>query len=113
MFLREIGLKLGPVGQKGADVFYEVVPPVKMPEYLTSQPNACGFVVAEPLGSKSIAEGRADLIAIGREALVDPNWALHAARDLGHDTLFEIWPEQSGWWLAGRQKTCEFYQPST
>jgi anti-anti-sigma factor len=67
MFLREIGLKLGPVGQKGADVFYEVVPPVKMPECLATQPDACGFVVAEPLGSKSIAEGHADLMFLSGE----------------------------------------------
>ena len=35
------------------------------------------------------------------------------ARHLGHDILFETWPQQSGWWLAGRQKTSDFYQPKT
>ena len=74
---------------------------------------AVGLITHPQQAEAILAEGRADLIAIGREALVDPNWALHAARDLGHDTLFETWPEQSGWWLAGRQKTSDFYQPKT
>ena len=30
-------------------------------------------------------EGRADLVAIGREALHNPHWPLHAARALGQD----------------------------
>jgi len=69
-------------------------------------------LITHPVQAETIlAEGRADLIAIGREALVDPMWALHAARDLGHDTDFSSWPEQSGWWLAVRQKTSEFYDP--
>ena len=68
-------------------------------------------LITHPVQAETIlAEGRADLVAIAREALVDPMWALHAARDLGHDTDFATWPEQSGWWLAGRQRTSEFYE---
>lgn len=73
---------------------------------------AVGLITHPQQAEDILAQGRADLIAIGREALVDSNWALHAARDLGHDTLFETWPQQSGWWLAGRQKTSDFYQPA-
>jgi 2,4-dienoyl-CoA reductase-like NADH-dependent reductase (Old Yellow Enzyme family) len=69
-------------------------------------------LITHPVQAEAIlAEGRADLVAIAREALVDPQWALHAARDLGHDTDFSTWPEQSGWWLAGREKTAELYDP--
>ncbi len=65
---------------------------------------AVGLIV-EPAHAESIvAEGRADIVALGREALFDPNWALHA-----HDALqpadaarFTAWPPQSGWWLKGR-----------
>jgi 2,4-dienoyl-CoA reductase-like NADH-dependent reductase (Old Yellow Enzyme family) len=74
---------------------------------------AVGLITHPQQAEAILAEGRADLIAIGREALVDPNWALHAARDLGYDTTFETWPRQSGWWLAGRQKTSDFYEPVT
>jgi 2,4-dienoyl-CoA reductase-like NADH-dependent reductase (Old Yellow Enzyme family) len=70
-------------------------------------------LITHPVQAEAIlAEGRADLIAIAREALANPMWALHAARHLGHDTEFAAWPRQSGWWLAGHQKTSDFYQPS-
>lgn len=62
MFLKEIGLKLGPVGKEGVDVFYEVVPPIKMPEYLCANTGTCGFAVAEPMGTKAIMDGSADLL---------------------------------------------------
>ena len=69
-------------------------------------------LITHPVQAETIlSEERADLVAIAREALVNPMWALHAARDLGHDTEFATWPEQSGWWLAGRQRTSEFYDP--
>lgn len=72
---------------------------------------AVGLITHPQQAEEILAQGRADLIAIGREALVDPMWALHAARSLGYDTLFETWPEQSGWWLAGREKTSDLYDP--
>ena len=71
-------------------------------------------LITHPVQAEAIlTEGRADLVAIAREALVDPQWALHAARDLGHDSDFSTWPEQSGWWLAGREKTADLYDPET
>jgi 2,4-dienoyl-CoA reductase-like NADH-dependent reductase (Old Yellow Enzyme family) len=73
---------------------------------------AVGLITDPHQAEAILAEGRADLIAIGREALADPMWALHAARGLGHDTVFETWPEQSGWWLASRQRTCDLYTPA-
>ena len=49
-----------------------------------------------------LQEGSADLIAIGREALRDPFWPVHAAEALGCDPKFELWPEEYGWWLEKR-----------
>lgn len=72
---------------------------------------AVGLITHPQQAEDILAQGRADLIAIGREALVNPMWALHAAATLGADTNFSTWPEQSGWWLASRQKTSEFYEP--
>ena len=74
---------------------------------------AVGLITHPQQAEAILTEGSADLIALGREALVDPNWALHAARDLGFDTEFTTWPKQSGWWLAGRQKTSDFYKPDS
>lgn len=71
-------------------------------------------LITHPLQAEAVlAEGRADLVAIAREALANPMWALHAARDLGYDTAFRTWPQQSGWWLAGRLATSDFFDPES
>lgn len=60
-------------------------------------------LITEPAQAERILqEGSADLVAIGREFLFNPNWALHAARTLGVDPAFALWPEQYGWWLEKR-----------
>ena len=66
---------------------------------------AVGLILDGPQAEAILQAGDADLIAIGREALVDPFWALHAARTLGADTDFGHWPVQYGWWLERRAKT--------
>lgn len=74
---------------------------------------AVGLITHPHQAEEILSRGQADLIAIAREALADPMWALHAARMLGHDAGFSEWPEQAGWWLAAREKTSEFYRPET
>ena len=74
---------------------------------------AVGLITHAEQAEAILADGKADLIAIAREALVDPNWAHSAARALGHGLDFGNWPDQSGWWLAMREKTSEFYKPQT
>ncbi len=51
-----------------------------------------------------VADGRADLVALAREVLDDPNWALHAQAALSGDDSFETWKPEFGWWLAQRQR---------
>jgi 2,4-dienoyl-CoA reductase-like NADH-dependent reductase (Old Yellow Enzyme family) len=52
-----------------------------------------------------LRDGQADLVAIGREALHDPNWPLHAEAALKADTMdFGRWPVQAGWWLERRAR---------
>jgi len=46
-----------------------------------------------------IAAGRADLCALARPHLVDPNWTLHAAAQLGYTD--QRWPKQ---YLTGKQQ---------
>jgi 2,4-dienoyl-CoA reductase-like NADH-dependent reductase (Old Yellow Enzyme family) len=53
-----------------------------------------------------IAEGLADLVAIARQALIDPNWPLSAREALEekeHDR-FVGWPTQYQVWLSKRQR---------
>lgn len=73
---------------------------------------AVGLITHPQQAEDILAQGQADLIAIGREALVNPMWALHAAQTLGVEPNFEDWPKQSGWWLAARQETSDFYEPA-
>ncbi len=68
-------------------------------------------LITHPRQAEAILDGgRADLIAIAREALADPSWAHHAAAALDADPDFESWPEQYGWWLVRRAATSEFYR---
>jgi 2,4-dienoyl-CoA reductase-like NADH-dependent reductase (Old Yellow Enzyme family) len=64
---------------------------------------AVGLILTPQQAEEALAAGRADLIAIGREALWDPNWPVHAAQALGADPEFERWPVQYGWWLTRRE----------
>jgi 2,4-dienoyl-CoA reductase-like NADH-dependent reductase (Old Yellow Enzyme family) len=65
---------------------------------------AVGLITTPGFAESVVAKGRADLVAIGREALMNPHWPLHAARALGHDTSFASWPPSWGWWLEKRAR---------
>jgi len=52
---------------------------------------AVGLITTPELANEIVHDGRADLVAIGRELLRSPYWPLHAARALGHDIA---WPKQ-------------------
>ncbi|WP_395026050.1 NADH:flavin oxidoreductase/NADH oxidase [Comamonas odontotermitis] len=63
---------------------------------------AVGMIVDASQAEAVLQEGKADLIALGREALFDPYWAHHAAVALGVDPGFQRWPVRHGVWLAKR-----------
>jgi 2,4-dienoyl-CoA reductase-like NADH-dependent reductase (Old Yellow Enzyme family) len=65
---------------------------------------AVGVILDGPQAEAILQAGQADLIAIGREALTDPHWALHAARALGADPDWRHWPPSYGWWLQLRER---------
>jgi chemotaxis signal transduction protein/CheY-like chemotaxis protein len=67
MFFKDIGLTPGTPGNKGVNLNFEVVAPIKMPEFLEANHDACGYMVAEPLGTKAIAGGIADLQFLSSE----------------------------------------------
>ena len=46
----------------------------------------------------------ADLISLGRELLVDPNWPAQAALALMPEAGWQEWPEQFRWWLERRAR---------
>ena len=66
---------------------------------------AVGLIINADQAEAIIANGQADLVAIGREMLYDPFWAVHAANALGADPEFRSLPPQYGWWLDKRAKS--------
>lgn len=52
---------------------------------------AVGLITAPEMAEEIVRNGRADLVAIGRDILRHPHWALDAARALGADWA---WPKQ-------------------
>jgi 2,4-dienoyl-CoA reductase-like NADH-dependent reductase (Old Yellow Enzyme family) len=66
---------------------------------------AVGLILDGTQAEQILSDGDADLIAIGRQALYDPFWALHAAEALGCDPGFTMWPDEYGWWLAKRSQS--------
>ena len=65
---------------------------------------AVGFLWDPEVCEAIVAEERADMVALARELLADPNWPLHAAAELDSDPGFERWPPESGWWLMKRDR---------
>ena len=66
---------------------------------------AVGLIIGTHQAEAALADGEADLIAIGREAMNNPNWALMARGILEPGTTEEVfapWPPQHGWWLEKR-----------
>ena len=60
-YFSEMGLKPGmQSGKEALNLRFDVAAPVNMPEFLVETPGACGFMVAEPIGSKAIAAGIAE-----------------------------------------------------
>lgn len=66
---------------------------------------AVGLILEADYANAVIADGCADLVALGRELLANPFWPLQAAEALGADTDHALWPEQYGWWLERRARS--------
>ncbi len=66
---------------------------------------AVGLITEAHQAEAILEAGQADLIALARELLFNPNWPLHAAQELGVDPDYEIWPPQYGWWLVRRARS--------
>jgi 2,4-dienoyl-CoA reductase-like NADH-dependent reductase (Old Yellow Enzyme family) len=74
---------------------------------------AVGLIVHAEQAEAILQEGRADLVALAREMLYNPNWAMDAAQKLGADAEFELAPPPYRYWLARRAATVPEVKPST
>jgi 2,4-dienoyl-CoA reductase-like NADH-dependent reductase (Old Yellow Enzyme family) len=65
-------------------------------------------LITEPEHAESILQnGQADFIAMAREFLYNPNWPVHAAKQLGVTDYLDLLPEEYAWWLKRREKIRE------
>lgn len=74
---------------------------------------AVGLIVHAAQAEGILQEGRADLIALAREMMYNPNWAVDAAQKLGCDPKFTLVPPTYRYWLERRAATLPQIQPST
>lgn len=70
---------------------------------------AVGLIIDPFLAEEILQQGKADLIAIAREALANPSWPQMAEIALGRkpSDAMDDWPVQYGWWLKHRERTFE------
>ncbi|MHB1015464.1 MAG: chemotaxis protein CheW, partial [Desulfurivibrionaceae bacterium] len=71
MYFTQMGLRPGVAGKEAVNVLFDVVPPVAMPEFLKENPDASGFLVAEPIGSRAITAGIAERQFLSSEVWQD------------------------------------------
>ena len=64
---------------------------------------AVGLIVDADQANDIIASGQADMVAMGRQLLDDPNFVFHAARQLGHPNPFRVLPESYAFFLERRK----------
>jgi 2,4-dienoyl-CoA reductase-like NADH-dependent reductase (Old Yellow Enzyme family) len=64
---------------------------------------AVGLIVEGKQANDIVDGGSADLVAMGRELLYDPNFVLHAAESLGHPDPWSVIPESYGFFLSRRK----------
>lgn len=74
---------------------------------------AVGLILEAEQAEAILKDGKADLIAIGRQAQFNPNLPLHWSHDLGLNTRFESWPEEYGWWLDKRTRSMQGFATPT
>ena len=74
---------------------------------------AVGLIIHGDQAEQILRDGQADLIAVGREILNNPNWPMDAALKLGVEGAFRNVPPQFGYWLGTRAKRGFGTPPST
>jgi 2,4-dienoyl-CoA reductase-like NADH-dependent reductase (Old Yellow Enzyme family) len=98
----------GPVGYG-----YQVPYAEKLKKEAEIQTMAVGLIVHADQAEDILGSGRADLIAIAREAMQNPNWPLDAAQKLNAEEPFALMPSPYKYWLEKRAKQVEDLIPST
>jgi 2,4-dienoyl-CoA reductase-like NADH-dependent reductase (Old Yellow Enzyme family) len=70
---------------------------------------AVGLITEGPQAESYLQAGQCDLVALAREMMWDPNWAVHAAAALGMPAPHMLLPRPYGWWLEKREEVRRAY----
>lgn len=81
MYFSQMGLRPGVAGKEAVNVLFDVCPPVRMPEFLNQNPETCGFLVAEPIGSRAINGDIAEQLFLSSEIWDDHPCCVVVFRD--------------------------------
>ena len=65
---------------------------------------AVGLITEAAHAEDILQRGQADLIAMAREFMYNPNWPVHAAKQLGISDYLDLLPDEYAWWLKRREK---------
>lgn len=65
---------------------------------------APGLITQARQAEDYLQEGKTDLIALARELMWDPNWPVHAAKELGVADPLALLPKTYAWWLRRREE---------
>ena len=105
------GMTEGSVADLAPTYGYQVQYAAQIREHSGVATMAVGLIVHPDQADDIIRSGQADLAALGREILHNPNWPLDAAQKLGVASLDHI-PKAYAYWLEKRAKTFKG-KPST
>ena len=72
---------------------------------------AVGAIISPALAESMLADGNADLIALGRQLMAEPNWLYRAASELGLERPWQVLPEKYAFYLERRAAVLEEREP--
>jgi len=108
------GMRGSPVVSAGAVGYgYQVPYAAKIKAEAGLATMAVGLIVHADQAEGILQRGEADLIAVAREVLYNPNWPMDAAQKLGVDKQFASVPPPQAYWLAKRASSVKGVVPST
>ena len=108
------GMRGSPVTSAGPVTYsYQVPYAAKIRREAGIATMAVGLIVHADQAEGILRRGEADLIALARELLYNPNWPMDAAQKLGADPGFALVPPAQSYWLEKRARQVRTLTPST
>ncbi|KXS10160.1 NADH oxidase family protein [Gonapodya prolifera JEL478] len=106
------GMTSRPVSSAPVGYGYQVPYAEKLRRETGIMTMAVGVIVECQQAERILQEGKADLIALAREALYNPTWPMDAARKMGLNGFSTV-PPAYGWWLSKRAQVLPSLVTST